>query len=158
MPHLSMPLIRTIAVRNPAAGANLTITAPGDGGWRIMCLALTFATDATVASREFRLLADDGTTTFFATFADEVQVASLSWLHSVVSGAPYGGALTGAILLPWPTDGLWLPPGHRLRTDITNLQSGDQISAVGMMVEEFPTTADEQWRPSVTSIEIVKER
>src|SRR3954467_4562200 len=58
--------LRSITGTDPAANVEISETVPAGVRWRILTLAATFATDATVASRVPALVIDDGTNQLFS--------------------------------------------------------------------------------------------
>lgn len=132
----------------PPVATDFTITAPGDRAWRVLALTFRFVTDANVASRALRLQADDGGNPFFVVGPETDQAASITRQISVVNGAPAFGGLSGLQMLPWPDTGLFLRPGWRLRTAISNLQVGDQIDQISYAVLSYPNTDGKGWLPS----------
>lgn len=110
-----------------------------------------------VATRIVEVLADDQRDVYLRVPAREGQAASLTRFYSAFAGnaAPATGAPT--IGVPWPSEGLVLPPGHRLRTLVDALQATDQISQVVLSVLAYPVgpavqpipDADAVWEPLV---------
>lgn len=145
------PVRRLVRIPNPAAGAELSIDSDTGELWLVRSIVATLTTDATVANRVPVLLADDGTTEYFRTRSESVQAASLAVVYCGFSGSA-GGVVAGAsVPLPWPTDGLPLPPGHRLRTSTVAIVAGDQWSAVGLWVDAYPHGTGAEWARRIMS-------
>lgn len=152
-PKQAVPYYRVLPLANPAAGADFTITGPGQGGWRLISVRFRLTADATVAGREPALIADDGTTAFFQTVVRGGHSAGATQDYGTVPGAFDGGGADPFRGMPWPEKGIWLEPGWRVRSSILNLQAGDQISNIGFVVEEFPTGPLGVWLPTVARVE-----
>lgn len=140
-----------VKVATPAAGADFTISPNRAGDWLVRKMTITLATSAAVANRSIVVQATDGSDTYFLTSCDVVQAASLTQNYSAYEGnASYTG--TGTVfMIGWPTDGLYLPQGYTLRSKIGNIQAADQLSAITLWVEEYPTGPDSSWMPVNTS-------
>ena len=152
-PKEAVPYHKVLPLANPAAGANFVITGPGQGGWRLISVRFTLATDANVAGREPALIFDDGTTAAFQTVVRGGQAATTTQDYGTVPAAFDGGGADPFRGLPWPEKGVWLEPGWRVRSAILNIQAGDQISNIGFVVEEFPNGPRGMWFPTVARAE-----
>lgn len=141
------PIWRTRTFANPAAGANLAISSDTASTWLIRAIALNFVTSAVVGTRSVILAADDGSNTWFRSSPGGTQAASLTRFYGAFAGSAGAASQGSAIMFGLPTDGLWLPQGHRLITAVENIDAGDQISAVNLMVIEFPTGPSETLWP-----------
>jgi hypothetical protein len=62
------------------------------------------------------------------------QGVTLNWY-----GHPFVGSDFGLNFFFWMDSSLILGPGFRIRTQINNLQAGDQLSAIQYLVEEWQT-------------------
>lgn len=133
------PIFRARAFPNPNAGNDLVITPDTAGTWLVRSIALTFVTDATVGTRSVILAADNGSTTWFRSAPGATQAATLTRLYGGFSGSAGAPAQGSVVPFALPTDGLWLPQGHRLVTAVENIFAGDQISAVTLFYIEFPS-------------------
>lgn len=128
-----------VAIAQPAAGADWTLTPTGLGAWRILSLSGLLTTSAAVANRAVALVADDQTVTYFRTPASTVQAASLGIHYSAFDGGSSGLTIGVDQALNWPNGGLVLYQGHRLRSVTTLIDVADQWSQVAALVEELPT-------------------
>lgn len=128
---------RVVPVASPAAGANLEVTSTGGFFWLLRSLVFDLTTDANVADRLAVLETTDGSNVYWRAAAGEVQAASLTHQYSAFPGAD--GSLTAGTVRGIPLDafGLVIPPGHILRTDVDNIQVGDQLSAIALHVLEM---------------------
>jgi hypothetical protein len=157
MPKPPNPFIKVVQIPNPAAGAEFSIRAPGEGLWRIMSLAYTLTTDVNAANRAQSLVADDGTSVYFSTDSTVFHVASTARGYSAWEGAVGVTAISGDVILSFPTRGLVLPAGHTLRSLTTAIQVGDQYSGIAVQVEEFPNGPGVEWLPTVMRAEYTKD-
>lgn len=144
---ITRPYVKVIAVPNPALGAEWSLAAAEGAMWRVLSVVFTLTTSAVVNNRSVRVVADDGTTEFFRTRAGSPQAAGLVGVHSMAEGFAAGGTVTTNQMLSWPARGVWLPRGHRLRSQTDLLDAGDQYSAIGVEVEIFPEGAGVEWHP-----------
>lgn len=145
----NIPFLKAQTFPAPAAGAEFTVTAPGQGLWRVISLAFQFVTDATVSNRSVSLLLDDGTSTVWRSCAAAVQTASLTWDYCAFSGAGNSDNTGTFNYFPLPESGLWLLPGWRLSSSTGNIQAADAYGAPAIQVEEFPNGPDAEWAPTV---------
>ena len=143
------PFLQVVQVANPAAGAEFTLKAPGQGIWRVMSLAFTLVTSAVVANRRVALLADDQTDVWFAAATTVDLTATLTTRVGAYQGAASTGLAGSVLNVPLPNDGLVLMPGYRLRTSTLNIDAGDQYSAIRAEVIEYPEGPDFEWLPGV---------
>lgn len=141
-PTQELPRYRTVAIPNPAAGAELVIGMTGIGSWLILSVAFDLTTSAVAGNRLVDFLASDGTTSWFRAQAAAVQAASLPVHYSAFAGSSGAPAAGNTITLSFPGDGLFLEAGSTLRTSTQNIDAGDQYSAIGLRVIEFPTGPD----------------
>lgn len=150
---LNVPYLQARSVTQPAAGAEFVISAPGQGLWRVVSVAFRLVTDANVANRSVSLVADDGSTVVWRASASAVQAAGATIDHGVYAGSS-AALLTGAVaVFALPSDGLLLLPGWRLRSVTGNVQAGDQYSAIGALVEEYPNGSGTEWQPTLPRAE-----
>lgn len=150
---LNVPYLKAKIVVSPAAGAEFTITAPGEGLWRVISVAFTLTTDATVSNRSPSLLMDDGTSVVWRSCAAAVQTASLAWDYCAFAGAGNSDNTGSSNYFPLPDSGLILPAGWRLRSSTGNLQAADAITAVAAFVEEYPNGPAVEWQPTLARAE-----
>lgn len=134
------PTPRRVNVATPAAGANWTQLNDSGGGWLVRGIAYTLVTSAAVANRLNGVTATAGEDVWFRTTAQLVQTATLTRGYSAWPGSPATTVDAGALLMPWPTDGLWLPPGHVLASTVALIDVADQLSLIVLDVIEYPET------------------
>lgn len=128
-----------MAVANPAAGAGFTYTVGGNYWERLAAISFTLVTDANGATRQVLLAMKDGTGTNIAsTAAGGTQITALTRLYSFVPNQGTAPALIGTTFLA-PLPVLFLQPGFSVVVSITNVQVGDQVSAIRIYREAFDT-------------------
>lgn len=144
-----------VAVTAPAAGNDWTVqigasnlSNPGLGAWRLLSVAFQLATSAAGASRTVQLVMDDTTVTYYRVGAPGSQAVSLTEVYAAFEGSTGGGANGPVNHLAWASPAPVLYPGYRLRSITTNIDVGDQYSAIALMVEELPTGRYGQFQPS----------
>ena len=117
----------------PAVGTDWTYTVPTNAQQLVTSCRGTLTTSATAANRIVALIADDGTPVEVAPVASQTQTASQAVTYTWCHGCPvqFLAPLVGNLqsFSPLPSQ-LELMEGQRLRTVTTNIQAGDQWSAV----------------------------
>lgn len=146
------PQFRRTPVSTPAAGANFSVRNDSGGLWLIRSIAFTFVTAAVAVNRSVALAAQAAEDVWWRTVAATVQATTLTRNYSGWNGSPATGDSAAAILLAWPTDGLWLPPGHSLASTVDNIQGADQLSAVVVYMAEYPDVTGEHYVPSAETL------
>jgi hypothetical protein len=131
------PFLRRLqAVTQPAAGADWTITVPGDKIWRVLSIVGKLVTSAAAATREATLQITDQSTTFMFIPAGTSQVASKTGQYCWFEQAQNRGTtLQTAITAPIPSN-LVLPGGMVLKSVTEVIDAGDQWSNVALWIEE----------------------
>lgn len=132
-------------VANPAAGAEISVTVPGNCFWKVLTMRAPLVTDATVANRRVHVrYTRDGIPfpIMIDTFSDVDQTASLTRTYnfghfSDQTTRTDGGAIQ--IALP---DQFLLKSATTLTTVTTGLVAGDNWGDVVLWVEEFFTSRD----------------
>lgn len=146
-----MPFWLIQPVIRPAAGANLVITGPGRGVWRVESLRFDLVTSAVVANRTVNVVVDDGATEVWRTSAALVQPAGQTVHYCAAPGLDTGGPLATTQRMPLPREGAVLLAGWRLATTVDLLDVGDQITAIGVLVQEFPSGPGPAWYPTTST-------
>lgn len=141
------PQRKVIRPAAPAAGVEVSISPNAGGLWIVHSLVLTLTTAATVADRTVRLLVDDGTTVWLRTTARSVVAASSTVVVAAFEGLTGDTTVGDTVPVSWPTGGVVLLPGYRLRTDTVNLQAGDAFSTAALMVDDWPLGPSSRFRP-----------
>jgi len=123
----------------PAAGAEFSITPNMAAHWLIRSFSVSLTASAVAGDREISLAADNGTSVWWRAIVEDIQVANTTRSYSAFGGAVGSFATADVVTLGFPTDGLFLPQGHRLRSITATLDAGDQFSALTAFIIEFPT-------------------
>lgn len=138
-PRTEKILRKIIAVPSPAAGANFVFVSAGLGPLRILALTFTLTTSAAVANRAVSLEVDDATDTVYRLPAGSVQTTGLTGRYGAAEGVSAGVAVGLVWPIPLPGDGLTLDQGWRLRSVVDNIDVADQLGAIRLYVEEYPS-------------------
>lgn len=138
-PRTEKIIRKIVPVTNPAAGANFTFISAGLGPLRVMALAFTLTTSAVVANRTVSIEADDATDTVYRLPAGSVQAASLVGRYGAAEGLSAVPTVGLAWSISWPSGGIVLDQGWRLRSVVDNIDAGDQLSAIRLWIEEYPS-------------------
>jgi hypothetical protein len=132
------PRTRVITVPNPAAGAEFTIT-PDDGGlWLVLGIVAQLVTSGVAGTRAVALRVDDQSATYMIAPAGTTQITGLTRLYSAFPGVGAAAANGSIIGIPWPSHGLILRGGHRIRSVTEVIDVGDQWSAIAAQVVSYP--------------------
>lgn len=126
-------------VDQPTAGADWTVTAPGNAVWRITSFNARLVTGAAVADRIPTLRAGTPAVDWLVVEANQAQPASTTVDHCGHTGSRNVNATGFVFAYGLPAQGLLLRPGNRLRMVTTNVQAADQWSAIALLIDEIPT-------------------
>src|SRR3990167_2675136 len=121
--------IRSIAGTNPAAGAEVSETVPGNAIWSLMSLQVTIVGGAADFFPAFQI--DDGTTSVWEGPVITVAATATEIMCLAEHGALVDGSTSN---FPLPRD-LYLPEGYRIRT--RNISADDNYGAPRLLVEEW---------------------
>ena len=130
-------MLYSLAVAQPAAGADWTQTVPTGARWLLHGIYATLATSATAGTRNPLLLVDDGTNRLGAQDTALTQGVSLTNDWTWVPGTPTTGLFAtpvNVLDLPFPMP---MFAGWRIRTVTAALSATDQWSAIRLLVEEW---------------------
>lgn len=126
----------TTATAAPAAGANFTFTVTASQVWEIFGVRALLTTSATVATRTYSIIFDDGTNVIFRHEASLTQAASLAYGYSSNNvGALWTPITNNVYLVPIPQ--LMLPAGGRIRSQVTNIQAGDTLTECTVLYRQY---------------------
>jgi hypothetical protein len=128
--------IQKDTVGNPAAGTDWTFTVPANDRVRTMMVLAILVTSATVATRQAKLVIDDGVSNLAIIPAAAAQLASLTQIYTFSPGAPNVGVL-GTALQTGMMQGFTAIGGYRIRSSTDNIQAGDQWSAIALTNEHL---------------------
>lgn len=126
----------SIALSNPAAGADWTQTVPTGARWRIRDITATLATSAAAGNRTPMLIWDDGANAFAQIGPSATEAPSSTTRWDWIQTLPSLGNVVQGIQVFLPPD-LILLAGWRLRTSTVNLGVADQWSGIRFLVEEW---------------------
>ena len=130
--------MKTIIIPDPGAGNDFSYTVPAGVRLRVRGLAIKLTTDATVSDRRIVITVTDPDGGISqAEFMNAVQAASKTVNNVLGPGSraatgPVGGILTAPI-----ASEIVLTPGDVLESDIKNIQAGDTLTKIYLLVEAF---------------------
>lgn len=127
--------IRVITGTLPAAGVQISETVPANARWNLLSITFSFTASATVATRLIQLILDDGTNVYGTFLSPASVTAGLSLITTFAVGVTTTTNATSqmiAIVSP-----AILSAGFRIRTNVLNMQAGDQLTAPVYQVEEW---------------------
>lgn len=130
---------RTLRITQPAVQTDWEIRAPGSAWLRVISVTARLVTDANVADRGVIFRADDQSATWWLQPSSSLVTANSTVDFALSTGGEHNTITQGVITEPLPSAGLLLAPGHRLRPVTSNLQAGDQWSAIVARVDESPS-------------------
>jgi len=153
MPHSSAPLLDSpplvryglpeyVRGDAPAAGAEFTQEIEGRYHVRLLTFFVRLVTNATVANRTLRLeFRDDADRVFDVCGNPVTYPASSTEDYSFSVWQPRGEWEVSATNLV-PLHPILLPPTFDFHIEVTNIQVGDQLSAISWWWERFYSDAD----------------
>ena len=126
----------TLSVPDPAAGANFVATVPNNSMWQIRGVLAILDTDVTVAIRELIIYTVDflaGRSTFARPTATQIASLTMSYTFTtyITLPATYGDIIAGHL------PNITLLDQDTIHSDIQNLQAGDQVRSIYMLLEEW---------------------
>ena len=127
--------LRSITGTDPAAGAEISETVPDRRRWKILSIAITLTTDATVDDREVRLIIDDGTNTILIVRLTNKQAATNTYSYYFTNIGVAETKRINSILIPIPT--LTLSPNSRIQTSTDKMKAGDNYAAPQLLLKEW---------------------
>jgi hypothetical protein len=144
------PTPRRVDIATPAVATGWSRINDSGGYWVIKSLAFQLATDANVANRFVTVAAAAAEDAWWRTTSQIAQPASLTRQYSGWDSSPSTTVDSGSVvLLAFPADGLWLPPGNTLSSAIIGVAAGDQLSAIFLSVIELPRTLPASLLPMI---------
>jgi len=136
---------------NPAAGSDFSTTVPAGQAWRVWGGSCHIAASATSTNRTPTLYFKNGNTYIYVASNgqdynhDANQTVVFHQQHAFQEGPPFlyvAGQVwnltnnpAGLALNTIGIRAIWLPAGTIIRYFMFNMQAGDQMSQVGMLVE-----------------------
>jgi len=147
--RLDAPEIEVVQIPAPGAGVEWSFVCPGDGARRIVGGAWTLTTSAVVDNRIATLTVDDQTNDLMRLVGNNVQVAATTQQNSFYCGSIAAFISGTAWTLPFPTDGVLLLPGWRLRSVTRLFDVGDAHSNIALYVVRYPNGPTNRVLPDV---------
>lgn len=130
--------IKTIIIPAPAQGANFSYTIPVGRRMHVRSIAFHFVTDANVATRRVVVyVIDPEGGISYSTIPTVTQAAGLSYDYTFAPGSRELANAVGRYVTSHLASKLILVPGENISSDIQNVQAGDQIQEIYLLVEEF---------------------
>lgn len=118
-----------VATNAPAAGSNFSFTVTASQVWEIYSVRALLTNAATVATRTYSIVIDDGTNILLRHEAAVNQTASQVFGYSSNDlGAVWSPSATNTYVVPIPR--IMLGAGSRIRSIVNTMQAGDQLSEV----------------------------
>ena len=130
--------MRTITPADPAVGTNFSVTVEDTVRLQLTSVIYTLTTNATVANRTGRLVANNGTDDFEIVDDGNDQGANFVREHTYSIGATDQNASASTLTFQTalPNDFI-LQPADILSSAIANLNAGDQISNIVIRAKEW---------------------
>jgi hypothetical protein len=129
-------LIRSITGTDPAAGVEISETVPTLARWRLIAVRAALTTDATAGNRFASIILDDGVTTYYQHFYPTFQGPSTAVTYNFSALAIEPAVIGNNTLVPFPPN-LRLSAGHRIRTQTSVFNAGDNWGAPQLLVEQW---------------------
>ena len=128
--------ILTLVPDPPAPGSNLSIIAPTNTLYRVLSVAFTLVTSATIAVREaIVLIRNPSTIPFIFSRPTNTQIQSLARSYTFANyntpPTTFGTQIAGALPL------FFIYEGQDIITDVQSIQADDQITDVTVMIEQW---------------------
>lgn len=127
-----------------AAGTDLSFQIPVGLNWNVVSVIATFTASAGVANRviNFQVKDQNGTLVYAYPLPQLTASQSQTFLFSEdVVSVPSSLTTGGTVLVPLPST--WFSSEWTFGTSTTNIQAGDQWSAVGCWVQAYLPSAGE---------------
>lgn len=153
-----IPFYRIEPQRDPAAGADWSIVAPGRGSWLLTSVFARLVTSAVVGNRQAQFTVDDQTSTYFKVPLGIAVAAGSTVEYCGFAGAQAGAIAGGTVIFPLPTTGLLLLPGARFRVTTAGIDVGDQWSNICAAIQEFPVGPSYTYIPGTYTQQGAEER
>lgn len=129
--------VTTLAPSDGTVSQNITITVPTGARYRFKSMKFDFNASSTVNTRTVQVIFDNGTTNIHTAVSAVTQTAGLTRSYDLGAGLPADTSALGSdIRIPVPNE-LVLLAGSRIRTNIANLSTGDQVINIGVQIDEW---------------------
>jgi len=129
-------ILRPVAIAQPAAGAEWTITVPGYAYWRVLSIAAQLTASAVAASRSPRINVASSEGIFLTCSSPSNQTANQIVTYCVANFGLNAILNNNRVVLGMPLDRLWLQPGWTIKSQTTQIDAGDQWANIIAYVEE----------------------
>jgi hypothetical protein len=127
---------RVVPIASPAAGADWSVTVPGESTWALASVSATLVTSAVAGARAPIFTVTDGSSVLWRVAPGTTQATALtvtySWLPEM--GAPDTTITGGQLQVALPPT--YLQPGNVFRVATALLDVGDQWSAIVVQAYE----------------------
>ncbi len=120
---------------NPAVATDFELSVQPNEAWGLRGLRFQLVTDANVANREVNVVLDDGTNNFMLIPPAVVQAASTTQRYAYGRAVGYTHQIGSNQLMSFPD--LVMDTDWRIRSNVVNMQAGDQISSIFFLLEVF---------------------
>lgn len=131
--------LHSVAVGNPAAGADWNVSVPTNARWKVICARMQLVTGAAVANRAVESNVDDGAASYAIGDGNLSVPASTTVNVSFMGGIPTIATNYTDVNVATPP-GLWQPATHRYSSRTLGIQAADQFSLINLLVEEWIET------------------
>lgn len=131
-----------VDVAQPAAGANASVSVPGQYGMRVLAARAKLTTSATVANRYVSLDYIDANSVTRARNITSVAIAAsataqpIEWNHAWHVSDHSTGSTIVVPVMP-----LLVPPAWSIRFTVDGIDTTDQLASLSLVVEKVPTGA-----------------
>lgn len=137
-----------VPIANPGAGQLWRARVPGEFTWIVYAITFLLTTDATAGNRFPSISYDDGQNNYMYVVANAPQAGSQNVIYGFgmalgYSTTPVTGGYASASL-PY----LLMAPGHRVGIPAMNLQPGDAITAIRLLVLQKSTRVQDVAQPA----------
>ena len=137
--YIERNLGQVVAIPTPAVASGFTFVYSTAEYWRVCSLCFQLVADANAANRiVFLDLVDGAGNKLGRSSAGFNQTATLTTVYTFSPDISVYGA-NGAASIGAACPGLWLHPGAKITVGVTNVQAGDQISAINLAVDQVFT-------------------
>jgi hypothetical protein len=137
MHHPPFGHVEIIGIAAPAVATDWTTTVPAALIWKILSICFDFNTDANVANRSILIDIESGALALgsYLYFGNHTAGVTIVYTASASPTDNYHDAYYHRSMALPPN--LWLPGGTTIHSAIANMQVGDQLGNVGMIVEQW---------------------
>ena len=130
-------VVRSFTPPNPAAGADFTVTVPGEACWAVFSITATLTTSVAVANRVPVFRITDGTNTLQRYPSPANITASLTTLISLLPELGYTSSAITQNTLTFGLPPLYLVAGQQIAVTTALLDAADQWSGINVTVLEM---------------------